>query len=140
MGMLQLAIGGITTVAGWLQWHSVPISNVVDILFTRTWWNYNTERDAFSELYHWINLIEGCFWMGFAVLVVRRHFAHEHELNERRIEWLYAFAFITFALSDFLEAWQVQSWLILFKGVNLIVLLGIRHVVISRYYPNSKTY
>jgi hypothetical protein len=52
----------------------------------------------------------------------------------------YGIAFLTFGLSDFREAYSLQSWLILFKGANLAALIWLRWQVLRRYYPQSRTF
>ena len=52
----------------------------------------------------------------------------------------YALAFVTFGLTDFREAYALDSWLIWLKLVNLLVLLRFRGLVIRRFYPESKLY
>lgn len=120
------------------------MEDMLEFLITRTWWTYNPKHDWYAQPYHWINLIEGCFWLVFAALVVHRHNTHcggtERDGPRLRLEFVYAFVFLTFALSDFREAYVVQSWLILFKTINLVALLLIRRAVIRRYYPASKTF
>jgi hypothetical protein len=49
-------------------------------------------------------------------------------------------AFVVFGLTDFREAYRLESWLLLFKGINLVALLWLRHTVIRRWYPASKVY
>lgn len=72
----------------------------------------------------------------FAGLVLHR------SLKNRRspLELWYAAAFLTFALSDFREAWVQQSWLIWWKLINLIALFSLRRAVIERFYPSSKVF
>jgi hypothetical protein len=48
--------------------------------------------------------------------------------------------FFTFGLTDFREAYALESWLIWLKAANLLVLLWLRSFVISRYYQESKLY
>lgn len=115
------------------------MDTLIDWLFTRQWWTYNPSADWYAQPYHWINLVEGVFWLGFAVAVLRRWQKAGRE-HDGTLEVCYALAFVMFALSDFREAYAVHSWLILFKGVNLVVLLRLRWLVIRRWYPQSKTY
>lgn len=56
------------------------------------------------------------------------------------LELLYALAFVTFGLSDLYEAWRLESWLLLAKGVNLAALLALRRHILRRFYPQSKVY
>ena len=109
---------------------------IVRFLSFRTWWQYDPAADWYALPYHWTNLIEGCFWVGFAVLVFVRYARHKHSA----IELVYVLAFLTFGVSDFREAYVVQSWLILFKGTNLAALLYLRWLVIKRFYPGAKVF
>lgn len=113
------------------------VSEVLDVLFTRTWWRY-TPGDGrwFTAWYHWGNILEGCAWVVFAALVLRRFLTHRNS----RLELAYALVFATFAVSDFVEAWQQSSWLIWLKLVNLAGLLWLRHTVMTRFYPAAKVY
>lgn len=109
----------------------------VDLLFLRSWWRYRPRETPWVSIpYHAFNLFEGAAWLVFAGLVLRR------SLRGRRapIEAAYALAFLTFGLTDFREAYALDSWLIWVKLVNLIVLLRLRAVVIARYYRESKLY
>ena len=111
--------------------------DVLDALFLRTWWSY--ERDShlvFSAVYPWLNVVEGCAWLIIAILVIRRYLRHRHS----HIELWYALAFLTFAGSDFREAWVLQSWLIWFKAINLVALLYLRQLVLKRYYPTKRVF
>lgn len=105
-------------------------------LFTRTWWIYSRDASLFEQLYHWLNLVEGAAWIGFAALVLQRYLRHRHS----KIEMVYAAAFLTFGISDFWEAYRLTSWLILFKGANLLVLIYLRRTVLRRFYPNNRTF
>ncbi len=72
-----------------------------------------------------------CTW-----LVLRRFLTH----RKSRSEISYAVAFLTFAITDFVEAWEQSSWLIWLKLLNLIVLFQLRRTIMSRYYPTAKLY
>lgn len=89
-----------------------------------------------AQPYHGMNLVEGLVWLIFAGLVLRRYAAH----RKSPLELLYALAFVAFGLSDFREAYVLQSWLILFKGVNLAALIYLRWIILRRYYPQARTY
>ena len=80
--------------------------------------------------------MEGCAWLGFAAMVLLRYVKHRRSA----IELVYCLAFVTFGLSDFREAYRVESWLILLKAMNLAALIYLRWLVIRRYYPQSKTF
>lgn len=112
------------------------MSNLIDFLITRVWWTFDPTEDWYSQPYHWINLIEGCAWLVFSALVSHRYLKNRNS----KAELAYALSFLTFALSDFREAYVVESWLILFKGANLVAILLLRRFIIRRYYPRSRTY
>jgi hypothetical protein len=108
---------------------------VYELLITHTWWQFKP-ADPLHQAYHWLNLVEGTIWLIFASLVADR-------FARNRRSWLeipYAVAFVTFGLSDFREAYRLESWLLLFKGANLVLLLWLRREVIRRCYPTSKVY
>ncbi len=108
-----------------------------DILFSRVWWQYQAEDEQwFSILYHWFNILEGAAWCVFSALVIRRYQSH----HRSRLELCYAFAFLTFALSDFGEAWRQTSWLLWLKLINLILLFLLRRHIMSRHYPDATVY
>ncbi|HVX14969.1 MAG TPA: hypothetical protein VHC22_27510 [Pirellulales bacterium] len=104
---------------------------------THRWWSYAAgEPFGFSHAYHWMNMAEGCAWCLLAVLVLRRFLRY----RKSRLEIAYAAAFVTFGLSDFVEARVLTTWLILAKGANLAILFLLRLHLLRRYYPASKTY
>lgn len=106
-------------------------------LLNRSWWSYSaTEPWGFGQGYHWFNVAEGLAWCVVAVLAMRRFLAY----RKSRLEIVYALAFVTFGLSDFIEAHRLTTWLIFLKGVNLLLLFILRSYLLRRYYPNSKTY
>ena len=85
-----------------------------DLLF-RTWWTYPSGLSPWVDVpYHAFNLFEGAVWAVLSGLVLRRW------LRRRRSAWeiAYALAFFTFGLTDFREAYALQSWLLLAKGVT----------------------
>ena len=92
-----------------------------ETLFTRTWWQYNAGAGWPEQVYHWFNLAEGVAWLVVAALVLRRYLRFRNSLWEL----IFTFAFITFGLSDFREAYHLQSGLILFKAINLLVLIAL---------------
>ena len=65
-------------------------------LLSKTWWTYHAGDGWFTHLYSWANVTEGCLWLLFACLVLRRYLKHRRST----IELLYAFAFLTFGLSE----------------------------------------
>jgi hypothetical protein len=110
---------------------------LADFLWFRVWWRYPDPTDPwFSIPYHVFNLFEGACWVVFSGLVFRRY------LRSRRSRWeiLYAVAFLTFGLTDFREAYLLQSWLVWAKLLNLIALIGLRSIAIRRWYPGSRLY
>jgi hypothetical protein len=107
---------------------------LADYLLTRTWWTYRGEHPTGIEsVLHTFNLFEGVAWIFFSGLVLRRYLMHRNSA----IELVYAIAFFTFGLTDFREAYALQSWLIWLKAANLLILLRLRAIVIRRYYPES---
>lgn len=113
------------------------MNEALDILFFRTWWQYNLDRSlTFSSPYHWFNLAEGTAWLLFATLVLRRFLRH----RKSRMELAYCLAFVTFAASDFREAWMQTSWLIWLKILNLVALLYLRRAVMSQHYPTARVF
>ena len=106
-------------------------------LLARSWWRYAAgEPSPFSTGYHWLNVAEGIAWCVIAGLVLRRYFKE----RKSSLEIAYAAAFLTFGLSDFVEAHLLTTWLILAKGANLIALFLLRRIILRRYYPQSKTF
>ena len=109
---------------------------ILDLLWTRSWWIYQPTGNIPSEVYHYFNLFEAMAWILLAILVLVRY------LHRRSSTWeiAYAFAFLLFGLSDIREAYELNSWLIWAKGLNLAVLLLLRRMIQSRYYPESQLY
>lgn len=107
--------------------------SLYDLFVTHSWWRYRPSEFSF---YHYLNLVEGAIWLVFAALVAARFVRWRHSW----IELLYAAAFLTFGLSDFREAYRLESWLLLFKVANLVLLLWLRREVIGRWYPKSRVY
>jgi len=94
-----------------------------------TWWTY---QGSSNVVYHWFNLLEGCFWLWCGGIVFARYLRNRHSL-----ELWYALSLVPFAVSDFREAYVVQNWLILGKGVNLVAILLLRWIVHRRFYPGQ---
>ncbi len=110
---------------------------MIDLLFSKTWWRYRPgEITWIYAPYHVFNLFEGCAWFVFGALVLNRYWKHHHS----SLELWYALAFFTFGLTDFREAYVLNSWLIWLKLANLVFLFRLRSLVIKRYYPSSKLY
>ena len=119
------------------MWRISVMALIHDYLLTHTWWKYDAAADWYASPYHFLNLaVQGCAWLVFAALVLLRYLKHRRSL----LELPYALAFALFGLTDFREAYALQSWLILLKGLNLGMLLWLRHIVIRRCYPASRVY
>jgi hypothetical protein len=115
----------------------VGLRSAADYFLIRRWWTYRSGSPAWVEVpYHTFNLFEGTAWVILGVLVCRRYL----KFGQSRVELVYALAFFAFGLTDFREAYALDSWLIWLKAANLVVLLWLRSVVISRYYRGSKLY
>jgi hypothetical protein len=115
----------------------MTLHEAADLLWFRVWWRYPQPTDPwFSVPYHAFNLFEGACWVVIGVLVCRRYFA----FRRSSLEMIYALAFVSFGLTDFREAYVLESWLVWAKLLNLIALLRLRSVVIKRWYPGSKLY
>ncbi len=115
----------------------VNLRQWIELLWSRAWWRYGQPGDAwFSIPYHVFNLFEGACWLAIAGLVLRRYLAHRRS----RIEILYAMAFVTFGLSDFREAYALESWLVWAKLANLIALVVLRRAAVTRWYPGSRVF
>ncbi len=109
----------------------------IDIIFWQTWWRYpSSHATAFDTVYHWFNILEGCAWFVFSFLTLLRFLKNRNS----SLELCYSFAFFTFGLSDFCEAYVQASWLIWFKLLNLIALFLLRRTVMSRYYRTAKLF
>jgi len=109
----------------------------IETLFTKTWWQWNpSDGQWFSVIYHWFNILEGVSWIVFAALVFQRYLSHRNS----SVEIAYSVAFLAFAATDFLEAWEQSSWLIWLKLLNLIALLWLRRIVMQRCYPSATLY
>lgn len=110
---------------------------VLDLLLHRRWWTYSPRSATWVEYAtHGFNLFEGVAWVVFAGLVLARWARHRRS----RVEPVYALAFLVFGLTDFREAYALDSWLIAFKLVNLISLYALRRYVIRNFHPESRLY
>ena len=113
----------------------MSLGRLGDFLWSRVWWKYPDPNDPwFSIPYHIFNLFEGSCWLVFAGLVLRRYVISRRS----RLEILYAVAFFTFGLTDFREAYVLQSWLVWAKLLNLLLLIWLRWLAIRRWYPGSR--
>jgi hypothetical protein len=101
------------------------------------WWRYSpSEPFGYAHVYHWLNVAEGVAWFTIAALVVRRFAKHRNS----PLEAVYAAAFLSFGVTDFIEAHELTTWLILAKGANLLALFALRRHILRRHYPQSKTF
>jgi hypothetical protein len=115
----------------------MSLGRLGDFFWSRVWWKYPDPTDPwFSIPYHAFNLFEGSCWLIFAALVLRRHLA----FRRSRLEILYTLAFFTFGLTDFREAYVLESWLVWVKLLNLLLLIRLRSIAIRRWYPGSRWY
>ena len=104
--------------------------------FIEPWWVYGeTDGAIISEIYHWFNISEGCIWLICSMFVFVRYIKYRNSF----MEVFYATAFITFAISDFIEAQQMSFWLAAAKSANLIILIYLRYTLHTRYYPTAKS-
>ena len=90
----------------------------VPFLTNDVWWSWNpADRSILSCCYHWFNVAEGSIWFVFVGLVYRRY------LNRRRfwLEAVYSELFLTFGVTDICEPWQLSTWLICLKLINLLL-------------------
>jgi hypothetical protein len=102
---------------------------------TDPWWSYNSSTGTlFPAIYHWFNICEACIWLICAGIVLARYIRNRHS----PLELLYAAAFISFAITDFREAFQVGFTLVIVKLLNLALLLYLRSLVLKRFYPTHK--
>jgi len=103
----------------------------------RVWWTWTpADPSVFSQVYHWFNLLEGCAWAIFAVLVLSRFQQHRQSLWEVP----YSLTFLSFGLTDFCEAWEQSTWLIVVKGIHVIALFRLRQVIMTHHYPTATLY
>jgi hypothetical protein len=117
--------------------HRMNLRRAIDLLWFRVWWKYPQPTDPwFSIPYHAFNLFEGACWVVIGALVFRRFLA----FRRSALEIVYALAFLSFGLTDFREAYVLESWLIWAKLANLLVLIGLRSLAIGRWYPGSKLF
>lgn len=110
------------------------------ILWFETWWSWArpaNEPYLWTDIAcHYFNLVEAVAWFVFAAMVLRRWRLHRRS----SVELWYALAFAIFGLTDLIEAWRLTSWLLWWKGMNLIVLFWLRRIVLRRYYPESRLF
>jgi hypothetical protein len=110
---------------------------VIDVFFLRNWWTWRGAAEGWPSIaYHSFNLAEGCAWLVLGGLVLARHC----RFRRSPLELAYAGAFVAFGLSDFREAWSLDSWLIWLKAANLLALVALRRAVLRRWYPDRRTW
>jgi len=116
----------------------MQIGQVADDLLFRTWWSYNPDSSTWIDiaLLHGFNLFEGCVWLVLSALVLGRYLRYRRSV----LELVYALTFFTFGLTDFREAYTLQSWLIWVKVINLAALWWLRSTILRRFYPSSRLY
>lgn len=109
----------------------------LDLLFRHTWWSWTDgDRSWHSTAVHAFNLAEGSIWGVFSVLVLVRHV----RFRRNRAELLYSLAFLTFGITDIVEAYALTSWLIWIKLANLIVLWKLRATSLRNWYPETRLF
>lgn len=109
-----------------------------ELLWWHEWWKLDPRGSTADLIWqHGFNLFEGACWFVFAGLVIHRY---RRARKSRPMEWGYAAAFVFFGISDFIQAYRLTSWLLVWKLVNLIVLLVLRRVVMKTHYPESKVF
>ncbi len=89
----------------------------IDFLFLRTWWKYsNRQIPRPSDSVSLVQLVRrdppGWFSPPWSSFAMEKH-------RNSSIELWYALAFALFGLSDYREAWILESWLIGAKLINL---------------------
>jgi len=112
------------------------MNNLVDLLFFRTLWQYDTARDWTENTTRYFNLAEAAVWVMFAGLVLIRWVKYRRSYWE----WAYAALFLAFAWTDFREASILQSWLLWVKALLFCVIIRLRGWLIRTHYPASRTY
>lgn len=112
------------------------MNDILDVLFRRVWWRWDAQNaDWFSVGYRSFNFLECLVWLVVALLILARFARHRRS----RQELLYGLAFVTFGLSDAMEAFQQSSWLIWLKLINLVALFLLRRRVMRRY-PEARAF
>lgn len=116
------------------------MNDAIELLFFKTWWSWS---GATNEPYTWtdiacrsFNFVEAVAWITFAALVLIRWRRHRRS----NLELWYALAFVLFGISDVIEAWSLTSWLLWWKGANLVTLFQLRRHVMRQFYPAAKLY
>lgn len=109
-----------------------------EFLWWHEWWRFDSEGPTSDLIWQFgFNLFEGVCWFVFASMVIRRY---RRMRKSKLLEWSYAASFAFFGVSDFIQAYRLTSWLLIWKIVNLIVLLILRRSVMKNHYPGSKLF
>jgi len=118
----------------------VSFKSIFQLLWTETWWTWNRPpRDPllFHDFAcHYFNLCEATVWFVIAALVLKRWWTFRRSF----LEVGYAIAFLLFGISDVIEAWNLTSWLLWWKAINLVALFQFRRTIIGRYYPDRRLF
>lgn len=115
----------------------IPTMNTALQFLSHSWWRYSpSEPFGYSHFYHWFNVAEGTAWCVIGALAARRF----QKRRKSRWELVYVAAYISFGVTDFVEARALTTWLILFKGANLLLLFYLRSYLLRRHYAESKTF
>ncbi len=116
------------------------MSEVVRILWFETWWSWSRPE---TEPYLWtdiacrgFNFVEAAAWFVFAGLVLCRWWRH----RRASLELAYTLAFVLFGVSDLIEAWRLTSWLLWWKGANLLALCWLRRAVQRGHSPQARLF
>ncbi|MCJ8346652.1 hypothetical protein MJH12_14005 [bacterium] len=86
--------------------------------------------------YQWINRLEGSAWVVFSILSMRRYLKHK----KNAIEPIYAFIFLIFGVSDYVEALMYPGWLGLLKFYTVGILLYCRSYLMRHHYKEAIVY
>ncbi|MEM9417680.1 MAG: hypothetical protein AAGA25_01325 [Planctomycetota bacterium] len=97
-------------------------------------WRYR-EGDPLAVAYHWLNICEAIVWFIIAGIVARRLF-QEHRAPLWEVYYLGLF--VVFGVSDLWEAQVIPVWLIVAKGIIFLNIVGVRRVLIRRFYPEAR--
>ena len=111
--------------------------DLMELLFRHTWWTWTAgDRSWHAIAVHVFNLGEGSVWCVFSALVLHRHVRSRRNLGEL----LYSLAFLSFGITDFIEAYSLTSWLIWVKLLNLVVLWRLRARSLREWHPESRLF
>lgn len=96
--------------------------------WTQVLWHFPRRPASWELAYHGFNLLEGGVWEGFALVTLWRALRR----GGACLEWPFALAFLSFGVTDFLEAYRVTPGLVVFKALNCGMLLWIRAAIHRR--------